>query len=134
MQGINQIILAGRLGHDPEYRSTPSGRTVCDIRIATNRPTKTESGWTESTDWHRVRLWEKQADVCLRLLRKGSPVMIQGQLRTDQWTDQSGQNRARSFVHCNRLHLLPTAVRLQDQVVAKAAKPDGEAQSEATDN
>ncbi|MDP6933534.1 MAG: single-stranded DNA-binding protein [Myxococcota bacterium] len=107
MRGINKVLILGHVGHDPEPRLTPTGRTVCDLRVATNRPTKTEDGWQERTDWHRVRVWEKLAELSVRRLHKGSPVAIEGHLRTDTWTGADQARHARTYVQADRLHFLP---------------------------
>ena len=114
MRGINQVFLMGHLGHDPELRQTAGGKSVCDLRVATNRRFRTESGWDERTEWHRVRLWERHAGLAERFLRKGHPVAFQGNLRTDSWTDSEGQRRHRTVIHCDRLHLVRSPRVLQD--------------------
>lgn len=107
MRGINHVILFGHLGATPELRTTPNGRAVCDLSLATNRPVKSDDGWRETTDWHRVTLWEREAEMAARLLSKGSAVGIEGQLRTDSWEDRAtGQKRYRTYVVGHKLHLL----------------------------
>jgi len=87
---------------------------VCDLRLATNRPTRTENGWEERTEWHRVRLWDRHVNVACRFLRKGHPVAIQGNLRTDSWTDKEGMRRERTVIHCDKLHLVRSPRSQQD--------------------
>ena len=121
MRGINQVFLMGHLGHNPEPRETPNGKMVCDLRLATNRSIRTESGWEERTEWHRVRLWERHVDVACRFLRKGHPVAIQGNLRTDSWTDKEGQRKSRTVIHCDKLHLVRSP---RDQQDTPAERPE----------
>ena len=116
MRGINQVFLMGHLGHDPEPRETQSGKTVCDLRVATNRRIRTDSGWEERTEWHRIRLWERHADLASRFLRKGHPAAFQGNLRTDSWTDAEGERRHRTVIHCDRLHLIRAPRAVQDSL------------------
>ena len=106
MRGINSVVLFGHLGRDPECRQLPSGTLICTLRLATNRPTKTTTGWQETTDWHRIELWEQNASTAERFLRKGDAVGIEGQLRSQSWTDDNDLKRSRNFVYGRRLHLL----------------------------
>ncbi len=106
MRGLNSIILIGHAGHDPELRHTPNGRTLCNLRIATKRATRQGEAWVDVTDWHRVTLWEKDADICAQYVKKGRLVGVEGELRTETWTDASGEKRSRVVVHGKRLHLM----------------------------
>lgn len=124
MNGYNHVTLLGNLGRDPEVRQTPSGRMVCHLALATNRPVKTEDGWTQQTDWHHVTLWEHQAEIASRFLTKGSPVFIEGQLRTDGWIDKkTEEKRYRTYVKANRLVLLPGPGRAGASDAHEAAQP-----------
>lgn len=81
-KSINRVTILGTLGQDPELRSTSGGKSVCSLSIATNESYKDQSGeWKESTDWHRVQLWDRLADVASQYLSKGSKVYIEGKLR-----------------------------------------------------
>ncbi len=108
MNGINQVILFGLLGQDPELKTTPSGKHVCNLSIATNRSQKKDDGWVEITEWHRVTLWEQQAELAHRFLRKGSAVGIDGELRTESWTDKEGNKQSRVVIHGRKMHLVPS--------------------------
>jgi single-strand DNA-binding protein len=99
MRGINKVIICGRLGHDPELRTTPKGASLCEIRLATNRPVREGDGWTEVADWHRVTLWSKAAESCQKLAKKGDVIAIEGELRTESWTDREGNKRSKVAVH-----------------------------------
>lgn len=107
MRGINTVVIMGRLGKDLEAKSTTTGKTYVDLQIATNRPIKQNDTWTESTDWHRVRFWGKQAETCCKYLHKGTLVAIEGFLKTDQWTSKDGDDQFRTYVLGQQLHLLP---------------------------
>ena len=94
-RGINKVILIGNIGQDPEVKYMPSGGAVCNVSVAT-----TES-WTdrasgerqERTEWHRVVLFKRLAEIAGEYLRKGSQVYVEGRLQTRKWQDGSGQDR-----------------------------------------
>ena len=94
-RGINKVILVGNLGQDPEVRYMPSGGAVANMTLATSESwrDKQTGEMKEQTEWHRVVMFGKLAEVAGEYLRKGSQVYIEGQLRTRKWTDQSGQER-----------------------------------------
>ncbi|EGR4166140.1 single-stranded DNA-binding protein [Vibrio cholerae] len=94
-RGVNKVILIGNLGQDPEVRYMPSGGAVTNITIATSETwrDKATGEQKEKTEWHRVTLYGKLAEVAGEYLRKGSQVYIEGQLQTRKWQDQSGQDR-----------------------------------------
>ncbi|MBD1577232.1 MULTISPECIES: single-stranded DNA-binding protein [Vibrio] len=94
-RGINKVILVGNLGNDPEIRYLPSGGAVANITIATSESwrDKATGEQREKTEWHRVSLFGKLAEVAGEYLRKGSQVYVEGQLQTRKWQDQSGQDR-----------------------------------------
>lgn len=94
-RGVNKVILVGNLGQDPEVRYMPSGGAVANLTLATSESwrDKQTGEMKEQTEWHRVVMFGKLAEVAGEYLRKGSQVYIEGQLRTRKWTDQSGQER-----------------------------------------
>ncbi len=94
-RGVNKVILVGNLGQDPEVRFMPSGGAVANITIATSESwrDKNTGEQREKTEWHRVALFGKLAEVAGEYLRKGSQVYIEGQLQTRKWQDQNGQER-----------------------------------------
>lgn len=94
-RGINKVILVGNLGQDPEVRFLPNGNAVANISIATSESWRDKnSGQTqERTEWHRVTLYGKLAEVAGEYLKKGSQVYIEGKLQTRKWQDQQGQDR-----------------------------------------
>ncbi|EJG0989406.1 single-stranded DNA-binding protein [Vibrio parahaemolyticus] len=94
-RGINKVILVGNLGNDPEIRYMPNGGAVANITIATSESwrDKATGEQREKTEWHRVVLFGKLAEVAGEYLRKGSQVYVEGQLQTRKWQDQSGQDR-----------------------------------------
>jgi single-strand DNA-binding protein len=107
-RGINKVILVGNLGADPETRYMPSGKPVTNIRIATSE------GWTdkqsgdkqERTEWHRVVLFEKLAEIAAEYLRKGSQVYIEGSLRTRKWQDKEGKDQYSTEIVAREMQML----------------------------
>ena len=94
-RGINKVILVGNLGKDPEFRSTASGSSVANLALATSESWRDQNTqqMQERTEWHRVVLFGKLAEIAQQYLRKGSKVYIEGSLRTNKWQDQNGQDR-----------------------------------------
>jgi single-strand DNA-binding protein len=94
MASVNKVILVGNLGKDPELRYTPGGQAVCDLRIATtDNFTGRDGEKKESTEWHTVVVWGKQAENCSQYLSKGRQVYVEGRLRTRSWDDKEGKKR-----------------------------------------
>ncbi|CAJ0997807.1 Single-stranded DNA-binding protein [Sodalis praecaptivus] len=102
-RGVNKVILVGNLGQDPEVRHMPNGGAVANITLATSESWRDkQTGETkEKTEWHRVVLFGKLAEVAGEYLRKGSQVYIEGSLQTRKWQDQSGQDRYTTEVVVN---------------------------------
>lgn len=94
-RGVNKVILVGHLGQDPEIRYMPNGGAVANITLATSEKWRDKATGEprEKTEWHRVALFGKIAEVVAEYLRKGSEVYIEGQLQTRKWQDQGGQDR-----------------------------------------
>ena len=92
---VNKVILLGNLGKDPEIRYMPNGGAVANITVATAESwrDKATGEQREKTEWHRVAVFGKLAEVAGEYLRKGSQIYIEGQLQTRKWQDQSGQDR-----------------------------------------
>ena len=94
-RGINKVILLGHLGNDPSVKYMPNGNAVANITIATSESWKDKNTGQQQdrTEWHRVVIFGKLAEIAGQYLKKGSLVYIEGQLQTRKWTDQSGQDR-----------------------------------------
>jgi single-strand DNA-binding protein len=94
MANINRVVLVGNLTRDPELRSTPSGMSVCSLRIAVNTRRKDNSGqWTEKPNYFDVTVWGNQGESCAQYLSKGRPVAIDGRLEWREWDAQDGTKR-----------------------------------------
>ena len=108
MASVTKVILVGRLGKDPEIRSTPGGTTVAKFTIATDERFTDRSGEKqERTEWHNIVAWSKLAEICGQYLRKGKLVYIEGSIRTDSWEDkESGQKKYRTEIIANTMQML----------------------------
>jgi single-strand DNA-binding protein len=107
-RGINKVILIGNLGADPETRAMPSGTTVANLRIATSESwrDKQTGEQQERTEWHRVALFGRLAEIAGEYLKKGSQVYIEGSLRTRKWQDKQGNERYSTEIVGNELQML----------------------------
>ncbi|HEY4645196.1 MAG TPA: single-stranded DNA-binding protein [Steroidobacteraceae bacterium] len=107
-RGINKVILIGHLGADPETKSMPSGTAVTNLRIATTESYKDKQSneWQERTEWHRVALFDRLAEIAGEYLRKGSQVYIEGRLRTRKWQDKQGNDRYSTEVIASDMQML----------------------------
>ena len=94
MANINRVVLVGNLTRDPELRQTPSGTSVCGLRIAVNTRRKDSSGqWTEKPNYFDITVWGQQGENCAQYLAKGRPVAIDGRLEWREWDAQDGSKR-----------------------------------------
>ena len=95
MASVNKVIIVGHLGNDPEIRTMPNGESVANISVATSESwtDKATGERRESTEWHRIVFYRRQAEVVGQYLRKGSQVYVEGRLKTRKWQDQNGQDR-----------------------------------------
>src|SRR5580704_2603080 len=107
-RGVNKVILIGNLGADPETRAMPSGTTVANLSIATSESwrDKQTGEQQERTEWHRVALFGRLAEVAGEYLRKGSKVYIEGSLRTRKWQDKEGKDRYSTEIVGNDMQML----------------------------
>ena len=91
-RGLNKVMLIGNLGADPEIKYAQSGTPIANFNIATSENRKNSDGeWEDITEWHRVVMFSRQAEVCKDYLHKGSKVFIEGRLQTRSWDDQDGK-------------------------------------------
>ena len=91
---VNKVILVGRLGRDPEIRYTAGGQAVANFSIATDESYKDRTGERQKrTEWHRIVVWGKQAEVVQKYLKKGNEAYFEGRLQTREWQDKEGQKR-----------------------------------------
>lgn len=104
---MNKAILIGNLGADPELRYTTGGTAVCNFNLATNEKWTDKSGAKqEKVEWHRIVVWDKQAESCKEYLSKGRQVCVEGKLQTRQWEDKDGVKRYTTEVVAQRVEFL----------------------------
>lgn len=108
MASVNKVIIVGNLGNDPELRTMPNGNAVANINVATSESwiDKNTNERREITEWHRIVLYRRLAEVAGEYLRKGSQVYIEGRLRTRKWQDQNGQDRYTTEIQGDVLQML----------------------------
>jgi len=107
-RGINKVILVGNLGADPETRYTPSGTAITNLRIATTESWKDRQTGeqVEKTEWHRVVMFDRLAEISAEYLKKGSQVYIEGQLQTRKWQAQDGSDRYSTEIRARDMQML----------------------------
>jgi len=130
MASVNKVILIGNLGADPETRYLPSGDAVTNIRIATSEMIKDKATGDrkEVTEWHRVALFGRQAEVAGEYLKKGRPVYIEGRIRTNKWQDKEGHDRYTTEIIATTMKLLGSREGMGD---AAARERNGESKEPA---
>jgi len=107
MSGVNKAILIGRLGADPEVRFSGSGTAIANVNIATSeRFTDRQGEKQERTEWHRVVMFGRLAEIAQQYLKKGRQVYIEGRLQTRQWEDKEGQKRYTTEIVANVMQML----------------------------
>ena len=107
-RGVNKVIIVGNLGGDPETRYMPSGAAVTNLTVATNESWKDKQTGEqkERTEWHKVAMFNRLAEIAAEYLRKGSQVYIEGKLRTRKWQDQNGQDRWTTEIIADEMQML----------------------------
>ena len=107
-RGINKVILVGNLGADPETRYMPSGSAVTNLSVATSESWKDKQTGEQKdrTEWHKVVMFDRLAEIAAEYLRKGSQVYIEGKLQTRKWQDRDGNDRWTTEVRANEMQML----------------------------
>ena len=107
MASVNKMILVGNLGVDPEIRHTAAGDAICTLSVATSERFKNRNGEIQTlTEWHKVVLFRRLAEIANQYLRKGSAAYFEGQLKTRKWTDKNGLERYTTEIEVNEMKLL----------------------------
>jgi single-strand DNA-binding protein len=105
--GVNKVILVGYLGADPDMKYTPSGQGVCELRLATSESWNDKNGQRqERTEWHRIVVWGKRAEVCSKYLAKGRQVFVEGRIQTRNYVDKDGNKRYMTEIIANDVQFL----------------------------
>lgn len=125
-RGLNKVQLIGHLGADPEVRHMPSGVTVANLSIATSEQWKDKQSGEkqERTEWHRITLFGRRAEVAGEYLKKGSRVYVEGKLQTDKYTDKEGVERYATKVIAFDLMMLDSTPRAQAESSPAASDAD----------
>ncbi len=106
MVGLNRVQLIGRLGRDPEIKTIPSGKKVCNFSMAVNRRKRDKDGETQQiADWFNIEAWERLAEICCEYLQKGSLIFLEGRLQTDTY-EENGQTRYFTKVVTSQMQML----------------------------
>lgn len=106
-RGVNKVILVGNLGNDPEVRYMPNGNAVANLSLATSESWKDQQGqMQERTEWHRLTMYRRLAEVAGEYLKKGSQIYVEGKLQTRKWQDQSGQERYTTEIIVDQMQML----------------------------
>jgi len=107
-RGVNKVILIGNLGADPEIKYMPSGEAVANLRVATSESWKDKNTGeqVERTEWHRVIMFRRLAEIAGEYLKKGSKIYIEGRLQTRKWQGQDGQDRYTTEIVANEMQML----------------------------
>jgi single-strand DNA-binding protein len=110
MASVNKVILIGNLGRDPEVKYTQSGTAVANLNLATNEVWTDKAGQKqERTEWHRVVVWGKQAQILSEHLTKGKQIYVEGSLQTRSWDDREGNKRYTTEIRAVRVLMLGRA-------------------------
>lgn len=113
---VNKVILVGRLGKDPEVRTTNGDQTVANFSIATDESYKNRDGEkVKRTEWHRIVIWGKLAGIVEQYLTKGSLVYLEGRIQTKEWEDGEGVKRTNKDIVCDTLRMLGGGERNDDE-------------------
>jgi single-strand binding protein len=126
MAGVNRVIIIGHLGNDPEIRTMPNGEMIANISVATSESwTDKNSGEKKTqTEWHRIVLYRRLAEITAQYLTKGSQVYIEGRLKTRKWQDSNGQDRYTTEIQGDNLQMLGGRQDEPKQAKSSKAKPE----------
>lgn len=106
-RGINKVIIVGNLGNDPEIRYAQNGNAIANLSVATSETWKDQQGQPqEKTEWHRIVMYRRLAEIAGEYLKKGSKIYIEGKLQTRKWQDQSGNDRYTTEIVANEMQML----------------------------
>lgn len=104
---VNKVILVGRLGKDPETKYTSGGQALANFSMATDHTYKDRNGERQKrTEWHRIKVWGKLAEIVQQYLKKGSLIYIEGRIETREWQDKEGQKRYTTEIVANEMRML----------------------------
>ncbi|SRR5258708_5637688 len=134
-RSLNKVMLIGNLTRDPELRYTPQGTAVATFSIATNRQWKTESGeMKDNAEFHRIVAWDKLAEICGKMLKKGVRAYVEGRLQTRSWQAQDGAQKQTTEIVISDMLLLDSRgksdeISMPDEASQEAPEPVAEKKS-----
>ncbi len=106
-KGVNKVIIVGNLGNDPEVKNLPNGGVVANLSVATSESWKDQQGQPqERTEWHRITMYRRLAEIAGEYLKKGSKVYLEGKLQTRKWQDQQGNDRYTTEIIADQMQML----------------------------
>jgi single-strand DNA-binding protein len=130
---VNKVILVGNLGRDPETRYTGSGQAVCNFSIATSETFKDRNGERQKrTEWHKIVVWGKLAEICQQYLKKGAQIFIEGKIQSREWQDKEGNKRTSFEIVARDMRMLGSrAESAMGASAAAGASPSADFDSQA---
>ncbi len=129
---VNKVILVGRLGRDPETRYTGAGQAVCNFSMATDETFKDRSGERQKrTEWHKIVVWGKQAEIAQQYLKKGSQIYLEGRIQSREWTDKENQKRTSYEIVASNFRMLGSRADSMGGGAARSSAPAGDFDQEA---
>ena len=136
MASVNKVIIVGNLGNDPEVRQFQNGGKVATINVATSErwTDKTTGEQKEQTEWHRISLFNRLAEIAEQYLRKGSSVYIEGSLQTRKWTDAQGVERYTTEIKASSMQMLGSAPSRQNKPFDQFSAPQSYPQAAPSDS
>lgn len=134
MDGVNKVILVGRLTKDPVLHYTASGNAIASMNIATSESWRKDGEKHEKTEFHRVVTFSRLAEVCGQYLKKGSPVYMEGKLTTRKWQHKDGSDRWSTEVNVSNMQMLPDSRGSNNVGNSNQAPPPQQAQESPLDD
>ncbi len=129
---VNKVILVGRLGRDPETRYTGAGQAVCNFSLATDESFKDKNGERQKrTEWHKIVVWAKQAEIAQQYLKKGSQIYLEGRIQSREWTDKEGQKRTSYEIVATNFRMLGSRADSMAAGARTATAPAGDFEHDA---
>lgn len=132
---VNKVTIMGRLGKEPELKYTPSGMAVCSLTVATSEAWKDKSGQKqERTEWHKIVVWGRLAELCNQYLTKGRQVYLEGALQTRSWDDKNGQKRYTTEIVAKTVQFIgANSSKDSNQGKSQEGKPQGKSNNQQED-
>lgn len=132
MNGLNKAYLLGRLGAEPEMRVTSSGKKLAKVSLATSNRIKVNDEWVDSTDWHRITAWDRDAEYLERFAHKGDALCVECAIRPSRWTDQEGKPRYEVNLVTQRIHWLQSRSRSTEAAATRPGPDAGDSADSST--